>query len=620
MPSAVRSASSSRQIVLKGIPASPGIAIGRAYVFDPRQPAVAALEIAERNVEREVERFLKAIERTRRQIQKLRQQVARQINERQAAIFDTHLMMLDDPSFQEETVRRIRAERLNAEYLLQSQVQKQASRFEKIQDEMFAARAADLTDVAQRVLANLMTHERPALSALTKPAIVVARDLGPSDTAQMNKETVIGFATDRGGPTSHTAIMAKALEIPAVVATGELTQHVRSGDLLILDGVNGYVILRPTHDTLRDYEKSQAAIEKFEQELAKNRHLPVETLDGHAVEVGANIELPEEVPHVIEHGAQSVGLFRTEFLFLNRDRLPREDELFEMYRSVIAALHPRTVIFRTLDLGGDKFAKTVPLSKELNPFLGLRAIRLCLHYPELFRRQLRAIFRASIYGHIKIMFPMVSSLEEVRAAKTICEEIQRELRQHRIAYDRDIEIGIMIETPSAAVAADLLAREVDFFSIGTNDLIQYTLAVDRVNETVAHLYEPLHPSVLRLIHNVIESGHKQGIWVGVCGELAGDPTMAAILVGMGIDELSMGPVRIPEIKQVIRGLRLSDVQAMARDLLKQASAREVREVVRRYTERLPIRPKWPTPPLLKPIRARGSAAGIVRRLGEPVEV
>jgi len=612
-----RSSSAHRQVVLQGISASPGIAIGRAFVFDPRQLVIEARPVGDNEIEREVERFRRAIDRTRKQIQRLRQQVARQVDERRAAIFDTHLLILDDPAFTEETAERIRRESTNAEFLFHSQVQGLVARFEKIQDEMFSARAADVNDVAQRVLGNLMVHERPVLSALSEPVIVVANDLGPSDTAHMTKEKVIGFATERGGPTSHTAIMAKALEIPAVVATAELTQHVRTGDPLILDGLSGMVIVCPKRATLDRYAKSQRALEKFEQELAKNRHLPAETLDGYAVEVGANIELPEEIPHVIEHGANSVGLFRTEFLYINRDRLPSEEELFEMYRSVISALYPRTVIFRTLDLGGDKFAKAVPLSKELNPFLGLRAIRLCLEYPEIFRRQLRAILRASIYGQIKIMFPMVSSIEEVRAAKAMFEEIQREFRRHRIAHQRNIEMGIMIETPSAAVAADLLAGEVDFFSIGTNDLIQYTLAVDRVNEKVAHLYEPLHPSVLRLIQYIIEAAHRRGIWVGVCGEIASDPTMAAILVGMGIDELSMGSVRIPAIKQVIRGLRLGDVRALARELLSKSSAEQIREVLREKMAHLQLRPQWPVPPPPKRLHRPLLGASPARRQTEP---
>jgi len=599
MPRARRSKSTPRQVVLQGIAASPGIAIGRAFVFDPRRPVIEAHLLSKNEIEPEVERFRRAVERTKKQIERLRQQIRRQVDERLAAIFDTHLLILEDPSFTDDTVERIQRERTNAEFLFNAQVQKMLARFEKIQDEMFSARAADVNDVAQRVLANLTVQEQPVLSALREPAIVVANDLGPSDTAHMSKEKVIGFATDRGGPTSHTAIMAKALEIPAVVATAELTQHVRTGDQLVVDGVGGVVIVRPSRATIQRYAKSQLALAKFEQELAKNRHLPAETLDGYAVEVAANIELPDEVPHVIEHGAQGVGLFRTEFLFLNRDRLPREEELFEMYRSVVAALQPRTVIFRTLDLGGDKFATTVPLSKDLNPFLGLRAIRLCLEYPEIFRRQLRAILRASAYGHVKVMFPMVSSVEEVRAAKCFLDEIRRDFHRHRIAHDRQIEIGIMVETPSAAVASDLLAREVDFFSIGTNDLIQYTLAVDRVNEKVAHLYEPLHPSVLRLIQHVIESGHRQGIWVGLCGEMAADPTMAAILVGMGIDELSMGAVRVPEIKQVIRELRLGEAKALVRELLTKSSAEEVREAIRSHMSRLPLLPRWPTPPLPK---------------------
>jgi phosphotransferase system enzyme I (PtsI) len=368
------------------------------------------------------------------------------------------------------------------------------------------------------------------------------------------------------------------------------------------------VIIGPSRATLNRYTKSQVALAKFEQELAKNRHLPAETIDGYQVEVAANLELPEEVPHIIEHGAESVGLFRTEFLFLNRNRLPQEEDLFEMYRSVAAALAPRTVIFRTLDLGGDKFATAVPLSKELNPFLGLRAIRLCLQYPDILRRQLRAILRASSYGRIKIMFPMVSSVEEVQAAKEILADIQADFRRHRIAHAREIEIGIMIETPAAAVASDVLANEVDFFSIGTNDLIQYTLAVDRVNDKVAYLYEPLHPSVLRLIQHVIDTAHRRGIWVGLCGEMAGDPIMAAVLVGMGIDELSMGPVRIPEIKQVIRGLRLGDVKALGRELLTKSSAEQVRETIKENMDALALHPQWPAP--APPKRAVGAMAGL----------
>jgi phosphotransferase system enzyme I (PtsI) len=589
-----QSSPSTRQIILSGIAASPGFASGTAFLYDPRQLAVHARLLRENEVEPEVNRFHEAVEHTRRQIEKLRRQVARQIDERLAAIFDAHLLILEDPSFVEDTVERIRGERKNAEYIFHSQLESVLARFAKIKDEMFSARAADIEDVARRLLANL-TAERSnsTLSALTDPVIVVAIDLGPSDTANLDKAKVIGFATDRGGPTSHTAIMAKALEIPAVVATGDLTQYVRTGDPIIVDGVDGVVIVHPTDATRRRYAKTQVAHRKFEQELAKNRHLPAETLDGYAVEVAANVELPDEIPHVLEHGAQSIGLFRTEFLYLNQEQLPREDDLFEMYRTVTSAINPRTVIFRTLDLGGDKFATSVPLAQELNPFLGLRAIRLCLEYPEIFRRQLRAILRASIYGHIKIMFPMVSSVEEVRAGKQMLAEIREEFAGRRIAYDRHAEIGIMVETPSAAVAADLLAKEVDFFSIGTNDLIQYTLAVDRVNDKVAHLYEPLHPSVLRLIQHVIKTAHRHGIWVGLCGEMAGDPVMAAILVGMGIDELSMGAVRIPEIKQIIRGIRLSEIKALARELLDKATAEEVRETIYKSAANLALRPAWP---------------------------
>jgi phosphotransferase system enzyme I (PtsI) len=567
------------QRVFHGSPVSSGIIIGTAYSLDYKSLTLEPRPVPPERINAEIERFRSAVQLSKTQLSTIRSQVKDGVDERHAAIFDSHLLILEDPLIIDETIARIKKEHLNAEYVFNTTVEKIASMFEKIKDDYLSARKLDLYDVASRVINNLLHLESSKLSRLKEEVIVVAHDLGPSDTAHMVKEKVTSFVTDIGGPTSHTAIMAKALEIPAVVGLDNITKYVHSGDTLIVDGIKGVVVHNPTPEAEEDYRRAQQEFYEQERALASFRHLPAETLDSHIIGLCANIELAEEVDHVLRHGAEGIGLFRTEFIYLNQEHLPTEEEQFAVYRLVVEKMKPHPVVFRTLDVGGDKFLSSIPISKELNPFLGLRAIRLCLEYPDMFRQQLRAILRASGFGSARILFPLVSGRREVRAAKRIVEEVKQELATQKMAFDTNIQIGIMIEIPSAAVIADLLAREVDFFSIGTNDLIQYTLAVDRVNEKVAYLYDPLHPAILRLIQYIVEAAHRHGIWVSVCGEMAGEPAIAAILMGLGIDELSMGAVAIPEVKKTIRGIRLADARELINEIMTQSSMQDLRELV-----------------------------------------
>ena len=414
-----------------------------------------------------------------------------------------------------------------------------------------------------------------SLTNLKEKVIIIAYDLSPSDTAVMHKKNVIGFATDIGGRTSHTAIMAKSLEIPAVVGLERVTSVVRNGKTVIVDGNRGLFIAEPSKRTLDRYTAQKKRYEKLEKELSTLKNLPCETLDGHRVELSANIELPEEVPSVLKHGADGIGLYRSEYLYINRVDLPNEEDQFRAYKEVARKMGSRRVIIRTLDIGGDKFLSQLEIPREMNPFMGWRAIRFCLARPEIFKMQLRAILRASTFGNLKIMYPMISGVEEIRQANAILEEVKSDLKKRKIPFDRNIEVGAMIEIPSAALTSDILAKEVDFFSIGTNDLIQYALAVDRVNEKIAYLYEPAHPAVLRLIRDVIHNGHKNGIWVGMCGEMAGDPALVLILLGMGLDEFSTSPILLPEIKKIIRAFTLKEAKKMAEKALTFGTGKEI---------------------------------------------
>lgn len=575
----------SKKRKFEGVPVSGGVVIGQVFLMDPRRLAIEQRTVPDHEIEDEVRRFEKAVEKSKKHLKEIRQKAESDIDNMHASIFDSHLMMLDDPLIIRDTIEGIRREKRNAEHILKQTIERIASLFSKMPDDYFASRSSDIYDVAHHVTKNLLEVGDNPLQNLKEPVIVVAHDLGPSETVVMDRSKVIGFVTEVGGPTSHTAIMAKALEIPAVVAVPDITGKVRNGDAIIVDGVGGRVIINPTPEELRKYENVQAKLMEQERTLSAICELPAETLDGYKIELSANIEIPAELKHVKEHGADGIGLFRTEFIYINRPHLPDEEEQYKVYKGVAEAMAPKPVIFRTLDIGGDKFLSGVRL-KELNPFLGLRAIRLSLANPRLFKVQLRAMLRASVTGNVKLMFPMVSCVEEVWAVKELLDDVKKELSEQGIEYARNIEVGIMVEIPSAAISADLLANEVDFFSIGTNDLIQYTLAVDRVNESVAHLYEPFHPAILRLIRDTIHAAHRHNVWVGLCGEMASDPISAVILLGLGIDELSMGPVAIPEVKRVIRNIRLADAKRLSDEILQMGASSEIKRYVSAYARQL----------------------------------
>ena len=564
-----------------GIPVSGGVVVGKVFRMDPHRLAVEPRPIPDDQIEGEVERFKKAVTASKKQLERIRSRAEKNLDASHATIFGAHLLMLDDPMIFKDTIEGIRREKKNAEYILSQTADRVAALFKNMKDEYFAARASDVFDVVNHIMNNLRKVVPHPLRTLAEPAIVVAYDLGPSDTVMMDRSQVIGFVTNIGGPTSHTAIMAKALEIPAVVGVAGILEKVQTGDLMVVDGAGGHIVLNPTEEELKKFEIIRRKIREQEESLSNICHLPAETLDGYVIEISANIEIPEETAHVTSHGADGIGLFRTEFIYLNHPRIPDEEEQLAVYKRVLEDVKPRPVIFRTFDLGGDKFVSGVRF-KELNPFMGLRAIRLGLANPDLFKVQLRAILRASAFGHAKIMFPMVSGVEEVRAIKSLLKQAQEELKSEQVPFAPSLEVGIMVEIPSAVITADILAREVNFFSIGTNDLIQYTLAVDRVNERVAYLYEPYHPAILRLIRDTINAAHRQNIWVGLCGEMAADPITAIILLGLGVDELSMGPIAIPEVKRVIRNVRLADAKRLTDEILQMTSPSEIKRLVAAY--------------------------------------
>jgi len=572
------------ETLLKGIPASPGVVIGKVFPLTREKVSIQKITIDEDRLAQELERFDKALEKTRQEISELRQRVAEMLDEQHAHILDAHMLVLEDALLIEETKKKVQTEKVNIEYAFAEVIEKLAQSFSAMDDGYLRERAVDIRDVGRRVLGNLLGKGEEDLSHLAEEVIVVAHDLSPSDTAGMRKERVVGFATDMGSRTSHTAIIARSLEIPAVVGLGDVSKRVRRGQTIIVDGNQGVVILDPTPETIEQYTTRRERIIAIERELEKLRDLPAVTLDGHSVRLAANIELPEELPSVKAHGAAGIGLYRTEFLYLNREDLPSEDEQYHAYRYVVEQMAPHEVIIRTMDLGGDKFVSQLDVPPEMNPFLGWRAIRFCLERPDIFKTQLRAILRASAHGKLYIMFPLISTLEELRRAKELLEEAKEELRQRGEVFDEDIKVGAMIETPSAAMIADILAREVDYFSIGTNDLIQYALAVDRVNEKIAHLYDPAHPAVLRLIRMVVEAGHKEGIWVGMCGEMAGEPHFAFLLLGLGLDEFSMSAVSIPRTKKLIRSVTLEDAKRLAEELFDYPTGKEVEARLRQYVQ------------------------------------
>ena len=560
--------------MVKGIAVSPGIVMGNVFFLDKEDFAVKKRKIKKSEVEGEIKRFRKAISETRKELFKIKQRVSEQIGDKAASIFEAHLLLVEDPLLTREVMQKVGKSLCNVEYVVQEVAEKLTTAFSSVDDLYLQERAVDIRDVEKRILRNLLGREREELAQLKEEVVVIAHDLSPSDTAQMHKEKVIGFATDIGGRTSHTAIMARSLGIPAVVGLKNMSEKVRTGDRVIIDGNQGVVIVNPDKKNRERYARLHKEIGLIERRLRKLKDLPAKTVDGHKVTLSANIEVPEEIGSVFEHGAEGIGLYRTEFFYLNRSDLPTEEEQFSLYKEVGGKMRPHAVVIRTLDLGGDKFLSHLELPQEMNPFMGWRAIRLCLERKDIFKTQLRAILRASVYGDLRIMYPLISGIEEFREAQMILDEVKKELSDKSVPFNKDIAVGVMIEVPSAALIADILAKEADFFSLGTNDLIQYTLAIDRVNEKTAYLYQPLHPAVLRLIKGVVEAAQREGISVAMCGEMASDISFTPILVGLGITKLSMGAVSVPEVKKIIRSITLEEAREIANKVLRFSTIKE----------------------------------------------
>ncbi|CAC8073254.1 phosphoenolpyruvate--protein phosphotransferase [Staphylococcus aureus] len=564
--------------LIKGIAASDGVAIAKAYLlvepdltFDKNEKVT--------DVEGEVAKFNSAIEASKVELTKIRNNAEVQLGADKAAIFDAHLLVLDDPELIQPIQDKIKNENANAATALTDVTTQFVTIFESMDNEYMKERAADIRDVSKRVLSHILGVELPNPSMIDESVVIVGNDLTPSDTAQLNKEFVQGFATNIGGRTSHSAIMSRSLEIPAIVGTKSITQEVKQGDMIIVDGLNGDVIVNPTEDELIAYQDKRERYFADKKELQKLRDADTVTVDGVHAELAANIGTPNDLPGVIENGAQGIGLYRTEFLYMGRDQMPTEEEQFEAYKEVLEAMGGKRVVVRTLDIGGDKELSYLNLPEEMNPFLGYRAIRLCLAQQDIFRPQLRALLRASVYGKLNIMFPMVATINEFREAKAILLEEKENLKNEGHDISDDIELGIMVEIPATAALADVFAKEVDFFSIGTNDLIQYTLAADRMSERVSYLYQPYNPSILRLVKQVIEASHKEGKWTGMCGEMAGDETAIPLLLGLGLDEFSMSATSILKARRQINGLSKNEMTELANRAVDCATQEEVIELV-----------------------------------------
>jgi len=567
-------------IQLKGIGAAGGISIGAAYKLGKEEFVVLPEPISWEDIPLQIQLFEEALIKTRREIIELQKKISSDMGQDEAQIFDAHLLVLEDRMLIEEVISRLKKEQLNVAYIFSEVLKKYISVFLKIEDEYLKERIADINDVGKRILRNLLGKEKRGLEDLKEKAIIVSHDLSPSDTAAMHTRNVAAFVTDMGGKTSHTAIMAKSLEIPAVVGLEGITSKVNPGDILIVDGNTGVVIINPDEETLKNYEQELIKLKNIAERFLSVKELPAVTLDGRAISINANIEFPDEVSSVKLHGSEGIGLYRTEFFYMNRKDSPSEDEHYQAYKYVAEQMSPHPVVIRTLDLGGDKFLSQFQIPHEMQPFLGWRAIRFCLARPDIFKLQLRAILRASVHGNLKLMYPMISGIEELRQANGLLQEAKDELRQKGIEFNDNILVGVMIEVPSAAMTADILAKEADFFSIGTNDLIQYCLAVDRGNEKVAYLYEPAHPAVLRMIKQVIDAAHQAKIRVAMCGEMAGEPSLALILLGLGLDEFSVPPQVIPELKFIIRAIGFKAVQGIASEAMKLSTGTQVEDFAR----------------------------------------
>ena len=569
--------------LLKGLAASRGIAIAKAYRLV--EPDLSIVKKVVENVEEELKRFQMALESSKTELEDIREKAQVELGADKAAIFEAHLLVLSDPEFVSPIGDKIKLEKVNAEYALKEVADRFITMFEQMDNEYLKERKADFRDVSKRILSHLLGVQIANPSMILEEAIIVAEDLTPSDTAQLNRTFVKGFTTNVGGMTSHSAIMAHSMEIPAVVGTKMATTEIQHGDLIIVDGIKGEVHINPTREVIAKFEKKQVRFEEKKAKWAKLINEQTITSDGHYVELAANIGTSEDLESVINNGGEAIGLYRTEYLYMGRNELPSEEEQFNSYKAVLEGMDGKPVVVRTLDIGGDKDLPYLNLPKELNPFLGFRAIRLCLEEQDLFRTQLRALLRASTYGNLKIMFPMIANLDEFRAAKAIIEAEKKDLLDKGIEVSDKIELGIMVEIPSTVVMADLFAKEVDFFSIGTNDLIQYTMAADRMNESVSYLYQPYHPAILRFIKMVIDAAHTEGKWVGLCGEMAGDEIAIPLLLGMGLDKFSMSATSILKVRSQLLQLSKKEMESLVARTLQMGTSKEVIEAIKEATEK-----------------------------------
>ncbi|AUA38000.1 phosphoenolpyruvate-protein phosphotransferase [Clostridioides difficile] len=561
----------------KGIGASPGVALGKALVVEHSELVIEKKSID--NVEAEIAKLEDAVAVSKEELVKVKEKASEELGAEEAEIFEAHLLVLEDPELIGSAIDKIKTESVNAEYALNEIKEMFVSMFESMDNEYMKERAADIKDVTNRILRHILGIKVVDLSALSEEVVLIAHDLTPSDTATMNKKMVLGFLTDIGGRTSHTAIMSRTLEIAAIVGLNDITSKVKDGDFVVFNGDTGEVIVNPDEETINKYTELKAKYEDERKALQLLKGKPSVTLDGKHVELAGNIGTPNDIEGLIKNDAEGVGLYRTEFLYMDRDSFPTEEIQYEAYKAVLEGMDGKPIVIRTLDIGGDKELSYLSMEPEMNPFLGYRAIRLCLDRKDIFKTQLRALYRASIHGRLRIMFPMISSLEELLQAKEVVKEVLAELDSEGVAYAKDVEIGMMIEVPSAAVISDVLAKHVDFFSIGTNDLIQYTCAVDRMNQKISYLYNQFNPAVLRLIKTVIDNAHKEGKWAGMCGESAGDQKMIPILLGMGLDEFSMSPISILPARKLITSVKESDMKKLADDVLNMGTAEEIKSYI-----------------------------------------
>lgn len=570
-------------IILNGIAASAGVAVGKVFLLEEDDFSFVKVEIMPDKVESEILRFEKAIEKTREELELNKRELSKVLGKNYAKIADAHLLILKDSLFKDSVIDLIKRGN-NVEYCIHEVVSDLSKTFDLIDDEYFRERKHDFLDVTKKVMRNLLGKTKKTLSDLEEDSIVVAKNLTPADTVTMREIMVKGFVTEIGGKTSHTALVAQSLEIPAVVGLKDVACKVKQGMTIIVDGNLGLVILNPTEETIANYKREYEIQIINKKELEKFKDLPAVTLDGKEVILGANIENLEEAKSALKHGANAIGLYRSEFMYLSRTTMPTEEEHYQNYSKVAKMMMPYDVIIRTMDLGGDKIARLglMEVGRETNPFMGLRAIRFCLKYPEIFKTQLKGILRASVCGKIKIMYPMISRISEIQEANEILEQAKKELIQEGKPFKDDIEVGVMIEVPSAAIISDLIAKEVDFLSIGTNDLIQYTMAVDRVNSDVAHLYTPMHPAILRFLKRIIDSAHEAGKNVGMCGEMAGDPAYTVVLLGLGLDEFSMSAVQIPKVKKIIRNVTKQKATDLVDNLLKCSTIKEIDTIMKKF--------------------------------------